>query len=167
MLRDEATGELLFNAANILNLYFRRSFMEKIADDPSLMDYHIAKKKIPYVNDEGQRTTPAAPNGWKFEKFVLDCTPHANNSVAVMFVKREDEFAPIKNGWDSSVDSPVSARLLLADFWKRKVEALGGTVVAGEDDASNSICEVSPLLSDEQLAALVKGKQFVAPCYIK
>jgi len=139
-LVNPETNELLFNAANILNLFFETKFVRKIADRPSLMEYHIAKKKIPYINDNGEVITPPQPNGWKFEKFVLDCTPHANNSVAVMMVRREEEFALIKNGWESTEDSPISARHMLAAEWKRQVELLGGTVLGVDEQ---KICEVS------------------------
>lgn len=32
----------------------------------------MAKKKIPYTNEQGQRVEPNEPNGIKLEKFVFD-----------------------------------------------------------------------------------------------
>lgn len=157
-LRDEQSGELVYNAANMLNLFFTLRFMRKIADNPSLMEYHLAKKRIPFVNDNGARTEPLVPNGWKFEKYLVDCTPYANNSVAVMFVKREEEFAPIKNGWNSEVDSPRSARRLLAAHYRRRIERAGGKLAADDPD---KLVEVSPLVTDRKLAQLLKDKHLI------
>lgn len=36
---------------------------------------HVAEKKIPFVNENGERITPKTPNGIKLEKFVFDVFP--------------------------------------------------------------------------------------------
>ena len=36
------------------------------------MKHHVARKKLPFVNDGGEVVTPEDPNGIKLEKFVFD-----------------------------------------------------------------------------------------------
>ena len=134
--------------------------------------YHIAKKKIPYWDgDKGQTVVPAAVNGIKLELFVFDVFPAAQRWV-VLEVRREDEFAPVKNepGADS-VDSPDTARALMGAQARRWLEAAGAVVIDGEGEGEGEgelgCVEVSPLLSYEgEGLESFAGQTVRAPCYL-
>lgn len=100
-------GELLYNNANILNHLIRLDVLEAYLDQP--IPYHLAHKNIPYMNQDGQLITPLKPNGYKFEAFIFDLFPYFDGMAALQ-VRREAEFAPVKN--KAGQDSPESARNL-------------------------------------------------------
>ena len=60
---------------------------------------------------------PHEPNAYKFEAFIFDAFERLND-MAIMRVRREEEFAPVKNA--EGVDSPETAKNLYLDFIKNK-----------------------------------------------
>ena len=104
----DADGRLSYNYGVILNYLFSIDRLEKIVDNK--MPMHIAKKKIPYMDENGALVTPDEPNGYKFETLVLDMV-HMQESCLSYEVVRNRECAPVKN--KEGVDSVVSARELL------------------------------------------------------
>ena len=71
---------------------------------------HIAKKKVPYLSDDGVLVEPETENGCKFETLILDMVRCAGSCLPFE-IEREKEFAPIKN--KTGVDSVETARALL------------------------------------------------------
>lgn len=101
-------GDLRYGFGVILNYLFREDKLEQIADRH--MPIHVVEKKIPYMNEEGNKIKPEKPNGYKFETLVLDMV-HMMADCLPYEVVREKEFAPIKNL--HGVDSMDTARELL------------------------------------------------------
>lgn len=163
--RDVA-GRLVFSGGNIANHLFRVSFLDEVASVAKL-PLHIAKKKIPYVNDEGTRVVPDTENGIKMEMFVFDVFS-MTKKIVCFAVKRETHFSPVKNkpgtkGEPFVKDSPDTARRDYSNFCISLVEAAGGKVVPSAD--SYASFEVSPLTSyaGEDLKDLVKDNTFTMP----
>ena len=101
-------GDLLYGFGVILNYLFREDKLEEIADRH--MPIHVVEKKIPFMDEQGNKVKPDKPNGYKFETLVLDMV-HMMNDCIPYEVIREKEFAPIKNL--HGVDSMDTARELL------------------------------------------------------
>ena len=105
--KDEK-GNPAYNFGVILNYLFDVAELERIVKEE--LPLHIVKKKIPYIDENGELVKPEEPNGYKFENLVLDMI-HQMASCLPFEVVREKEFAPIKN--KTGVDSVESARALL------------------------------------------------------
>ncbi|EDV28617.1 uncharacterized protein TRIADDRAFT_20208 [Trichoplax adhaerens] len=122
-------GELMFNAANICNHYFSYDFLSQtVSARENELPHHMARKKIPYVNESGQTVKPETPNGIKMEKFVFDVFLFSKN-FAVMEVKREDEFSPLKNKCGTGRDCPETAKAALGKLHGRYILEAGGKFV--------------------------------------
>jgi UDP-N-acetylglucosamine/UDP-N-acetylgalactosamine diphosphorylase len=133
-----ADGRYLYDSANIAMHLFTRSFLETHAG--ASLPFHVAHKKIAYVDPAGNTVTPPAPNAYKFELFMFDLFPMAGE-MAGLLVRREEEFAPVKN--KDGVDSPASARGLLLDLHHKWAVAAG----VGEEELKGKLVEISPLAS--------------------
>lgn len=152
-LRDK-NGELVFKAGNICNHFFTVHFLRQIANKHEReLKLHVAKKKIPYIDEQGNYVKPTSPNGIKIEKFVFDVFQFSHNFVT-WEVPRSSEFSALKNADDAKKDCPSTARNDLLALHKSYIEKAGGAVCAD--------VEISPLLSyeGENLAHKVKGKVF-------
>lgn len=125
--RRNPDGRLTFSAGNICNHFFTLEFLKMIAKNKSLK-HHIAKKKIPYVGENGVIIKPEKVNGIKLEKFVFDVFEFSDQ-FAVWEVLREDEFSPLKNADGAEKDTPTTARHSLYNLHQRYILQAGGTFI--------------------------------------
>jgi len=109
----DAAGELLYGESHILCNLFNISAIERMGNTP--LPYHSAFKKATYIDKDGNKVVPDSPNAYKFEAFLFDAFQDLDDMV-VLRVKREEEFAPVKNA--TGVDSPETARDLYNKFHK-------------------------------------------------
>lgn len=155
-------GRLTFNAGNICNHFFSTNFLQKIGEQfESKLRLHVAKKKIPFIDNAGKRCVPEKPNGIKIEKFVFDVFEFAEKFV-VMAVEREDEFSPLKNADSVGKECATTARNDIYHCHKKWIEAAGGYI-------DGDVCEISPLLSydGEGLREIVNGQTYIAPVHLE
>ncbi len=138
MTAKDSHGMPLYTSANIAVHLFTRTFLERHC--AASLPFHLAHKRIPFIDSKGVLVNPATPNAYKFEMFMFDLFPLAED-MAALLVKREEEFAPVKN--KDGVDSPTSARELILNLHHSWALAAGLT----EDELRNKILEISPLVS--------------------
>lgn len=152
--RDPKTGELAFRAGNIANHFYTTAFLNSTADFEDELAFHIARKKIPFVDATGAAAKPTTPNGMKLELFVFDVFPFTRH-FAVLEVARNEEFSPLKNAPGTGSDDPQTSRRDLLSQHRRFLERAGAKVADAVE------IEVSPLVTyaGEGLDA-TKGKNY-------
>lgn len=111
-LKDKK-GNLIYGESHINCNLFHINVIEEISKDK--LPYHSAYKKIEYLDEKGKVVKPEKPNAYKFESFIFDAFEQLDD-IAILRVKREEEFAPIKNA--EGKDSPETARNLYYQYYK-------------------------------------------------
>ena len=100
----DENGDLVFGDVNILSHLYNIEALEELAD--KTLPYHIAVKKSDYLDEAGNLVIPEDKNVYKFESFIFDAFSNYDD-MSILRVKRQDEFAPIKNAEGN--DSPKTA----------------------------------------------------------
>lgn len=144
----DGEGNLRFNAGSIAIHIFSRDFVDRLGsgrDESARLPFHLAHKKVPFLDSEGRRQEPEAPNAYKFEMFVFDALPFAKNPV-IIETAREDDFSPVKNA--EGVDSPATSRDDQLRQFARWARAAGIEIETDETGLPPFTFEVSPLFGD-------------------
>jgi UDP-N-acetylglucosamine/UDP-N-acetylgalactosamine diphosphorylase len=155
--RDDK-GHLRYEAGSIAIHAIARTFVEGLAAGSTFgLPFHRAEKKIPYCDDEGNTVTPEEPNGVKFEMFVFDALPMAENPI-VLEIDRSREFSPVKNA--EGDDSPATARRDMVRLAARMLEDAGVGVPRDDDGEPAVAVEISPLAARtvEELKSVCKDR---------
>ena len=111
----DENGNLIYGESHILCNLFNIDAIERMGSKP--LPYHIAFKKATYIDKDGNKVVPDGPNAYKFEAFLFDAFGELDD-MAILRVKREEEFAPVKNA--TGTDSPETARELYRKFYNIK-----------------------------------------------
>jgi UDP-N-acetylglucosamine/UDP-N-acetylgalactosamine diphosphorylase len=112
-LRDRDGNLVYGDAYALFNLYSIEG-LDMISNVP--LPYHVAVKKADYIDANGGFVKASQPNAYKFEQFIFD-SYELFSKVCVLRVRREDEFAPIKNA--TGQDSPETALELYRKYMSK------------------------------------------------
>ncbi len=144
----DPVGQLRFRAGSIAIHLLNRDFIDRIGsggDETARLPFHLAHKKVSYVDGNGVRHEPTSPNAYKFEMFVFDALPFARNPV-IIETGRADDFSPVKNA--EGVDSPRTCRDDQLRQYARWARAAGIDLKTDETGLPPFAFEVSPLFAD-------------------
>lgn len=145
-------GSLKFMAGNTAIHMLNVEFINQLISNGFHLPYHAARKKIPYIDENGKMVKPQEINGIKFETFIFDALKYAGHSV-VMEVDRQEEFLPLKNM--SGQNSPETVRHDLIRLYNSWLKAAGGFEIGDYP------VEVSPLFAadKEEFVERIAGRK--------
>lgn len=157
----ETNGALRFRAGSIAIHLFNRELIEQLgrAASDGTLPFHAARKKVPSLDHQGQLIEPDEPNAIKFEMFIFDALPFAENPL-VMETLRENEFSPVKNA--EGEDSPATSRRDQLRQFARWLTAAGVDLTINASGTPDLAIEVSPAFADSE-EAFVEAWQALRP----
>jgi len=150
---QNSDGSLKYGAGSIAIHLINTDFVEDEVRDGFKLPYHVARKKILHLDEEGQFVQPIEPNGYKFETFVFDALGDTKNSV-IMEVKREEEFSPVKNA--AGEDSADTARQDLSNLYGSWLEKAGYQIPKTSNGDVDALIEISPLYAQDEKSFIQK-----------
>jgi UDP-N-acetylglucosamine/UDP-N-acetylgalactosamine diphosphorylase len=164
--QTDAAGRLHLWAGSPAIHIFAVDFLDRVTRDRRGMPFHVARKKVPYLDDAGRPVNPTRENALKFEMFIFDVLPLAQRWTVVETSRRE-EFVPLKNA--TGPDSPETVRQALCDLAGDWLQHAGAAVPRRPDGHVAVPLEISPLyaLDAEELARKVdRGLRIQGPLYL-
>lgn len=154
-------GSLRLWAGNTAIHFFDAAFLDRCRGSEEALPFHVARKKVAFIDDDARRIEPAEPNAIKFERFIFDLLPAAERAIVVE-TDTARTFAPVKNAPGESRDSPDTCRTAMIALYRQWLEAAGAKVAPGTP------VEISPLfaLDQEDVKAKIKpGVTIDKPTY--
>ena len=162
--RTAADGSLVLWAGNIAVHVLDVAFLRRVqSSDATRLPFHLARKKVPYLDARGELVEPAEANAIKFEQFIFDLLPASERSI-VMEVDQRIAFAPVKNAAGSKTDTPEQAQEQMLALYRGWLEAAGAKVGEGVP------VEISPRFAidaDEARSKLEPSATYTVPTYLR
>lgn len=152
--RRAPDGGLELWAGNTAIHLLSAAFLERMADQADSLPFHLARKKVPFIDESGRLHEPSTPNAIKFERFIFDLLPQAREALVVE-VDEATDFAPVKNAPGEARDTPEAVQAALVALHASWLRAAGVEVAPGVP------VEISPLFALD--AAEVAAKRARLP----
>jgi UDP-N-acetylglucosamine/UDP-N-acetylgalactosamine diphosphorylase len=160
LLEADDHGRLRHYAGNPAIHILATGFVERVHGHFNEFPWHCSHKKVPYIDDQGQKINPAKPNAYKFETFVFDALRYTRHEPIALEIERVGEYTPTKQfEGDNSV---VAARESMTELWARWLEAAGTHVPRDSSGRPTVILEISPrfALTQEEFVERSRGRNW-------
>jgi UDP-N-acetylglucosamine/UDP-N-acetylgalactosamine diphosphorylase len=144
LARQTVDGELRFRVGNPAIHIFDLQFLRQATTGATRIPFHIARKKVPYLDETGNMVQPEQENALKFEMFIFDLLPRAERWTVVQ-TDRTREFHPLKNATGS--DSPATVRQALSNQAADWLEQAGVSVPRRGNGEVAVPLEISPVFA--------------------
>ncbi|MCH8921861.1 MAG: UDPGP type 1 family protein [Planctomycetes bacterium] len=162
-LQTDDGGSLRLWAGNTAVHVFDVDFLRRMAGEASGLPFHLAHKKVPFIDPSGKFIQPKSPNAIKFERFIFDLLPSARRAIA-MEIDRQKAYAPVKNAPGSADSTPATAQAQMVALHSEWLRAAGVEV----DDGV--AVEISPLYArhaDEVPGHIAAGTRITEATYLR
>lgn len=160
--RRDADGALTFWAGSIAIHMFSVEFLDRCTGHGDSLPFHVAHKKVPYLDHEGRLVQPAEPNALKFERFIFDLLPMAKNPLVVEYEERE-VFAPLKNAPGAAKDTAEYVQRFLMDQHRRWLRGAGTAI---EESVAVEISPLWALDAEGVRERSDRPREIVEPTYL-
>lgn len=164
--QTDERGRLRIWAGNPAIHLFSVEFLQRVAKDQTALPFHLARKKVPFIDAQGKLARPEQENALKFERFIFDVLPLADRWLLVETDRRE-EFVPLKNA--TGPDSPAVVKQAMSNLSAGWLERAGVTVPRLPNGDAAVPLEISPFfaLDAEELAGKVDSSLKInGPLYL-
>ncbi len=156
-----ADGSLVLWAGSIAVHMMDAAFLRRMADSADALPFHLAEKKAPHIDQAGRLIEPTEPNAVKFERFIFDLIPAAENAIVVE-IDPADGFAPLKNATGAKTDTPEHVKAQMSAQHRRWLTRAGAKVA---DDVTVEICPMFALDAEELAGKIEPGTRVTEPTY--
>lgn len=161
--QTNSDGSLKLWAGSIAVHIFSIDFMQRSGARAETLPFHVANKKVPFVAESGELIQPDSPNARKFERFIFDLLPFAENAI-VCEVDPADGFCAVKNAPPADSETPQHVRDAIASLHRRWLLEAGAVV-----DPAIPV-EINPLFAPDQKTLSEKiepGTRITEPTYFQ
>ena len=155
-------GSLKLWAGSIAVHVFDFDFLVRATKAESL-PFHRARKKVAHIDSQGNYVTPDSPNATKFEKFIFDLLPLANNAI-VCEVDPAEGFCAVKNAPPAPSETPDHVKAAISDLHRSWLRNAGVDVADGVKVEINSLFAVD---SEETKSKAVDIRAISSDTYLE